>query len=283
MKLKEVLDKTTAFFRDKGFHSPRLDAEMILGHGLGLERIQLYLKFDQPMGEAELSRCRDLVRRRTQGEPVAYILGYKDFFGHRFQVSKDTLIPRPETEEMVEHVLNWLGSNKSEPLSLVDLGAGSGCIGLSLLKELPNAKLKAVDISPGAIEMAKANAESLETLPRVDFLVGDAARLADQVGHVDVLVANPPYIAEDDPEVESDVKTHEPSTALFAADSGLALLKSWSQIYGPLIKTPGLMIMEMGYKQGEAMREHFLSLELFKEVRVIKDLSGHDRFILGEK
>nr|BFD57957.1 peptide chain release factor N(5)-glutamine methyltransferase [Bdellovibrio sp. CKG001] len=290
MKLKEILDKTTAFFKDKKIDTPRLDAELLLAHGLKLERIQLYLRFDQPMKEEELAVLRELVRRRAAGEPVAYILGYRDFFGHRFEVNSNVLIPRPETEHIVEDVLAW-AQDKDQPWGFVDLGCGSGCIGLSLLKEYPLAKLVAVDLSAGAVETAQRNAEALGVADRVQFLNCDASNVdrimsayRDFTGkdQIDVLVSNPPYIAPNDPQVEENVKKYEPNSALYAEEDGLALLKAWSAAFAPYLKKPGLMLMEMGMSQGAAMKQSFESLKIFNEISVIKDLSGHDRVIRGE-
>lgn len=290
MKLKEILDKTTAFFKDKKIDTPRLDAELLLAHGLKLERIQLYLRFDQPMKDEELTVLRELVRRRAAGEPVAYILGYRDFFGHRFEVNSHVLIPRPETEHIVEDVLAW-AQDKEQAWGFVDLGCGSGCIGLSLLKEYPQAQLVAVDLSAGAIETAQRNAESLGVADRVRFLNCDAGNVdtimsayRDFTGkaEIDVLVSNPPYIAPNDPQVEENVKKFEPNSALYAEEDGLALLKAWSAAFAPYLKKPGLVLMEMGMSQGAAMKQFFESLKIFNEISVIKDLSGHDRVIRGE-
>lgn len=291
MKLKEILDKTTAFFKDKRIDTPRLDAELLLAHGLKLERIQLYLKFDQPMKDDELATLRELVRRRAQGEPVAYILGHRDFYKYRFEVGPAVLIPRPETEHVVEEVLEW-AKDKPADLGLLDLGCGSGCIGLTLLKELPEAKLVAVDLSAEALDLAKRNAESLGVQDRVRFVNIDAGNYdvvlsayKELIGksEIDVLVSNPPYIAPEDPQVEANVKKFEPAMALFAEEHGLALLKKWAQAYSGYLATPGMMVMEMGMSQGPAMQEYYSGLNIFSNVRVIKDLSGHDRLICGAK
>ena len=291
MKLKEVLDKTTAFFREKKIESPRLDAELLFSHGLKLERIQLYLKFDQPLSEDELATLRELVRRRGQGEPVAYILGYRDFFGHRFIVDNSTLIPRPETEHLVEEALNW-ATEKEHEWHLLDLGSGTGCVGLSLLKALPKARLLSVDVSAEALKVAQQNAQKLEVLDRVRFLhadAGDAERVMaafkDFMGHdsADIILSNPPYIAENDSAVEENVKKYEPSTALFAPDEGLALLKKWSRDYTPYLSKESLFLMEMGMSQGPAMLAHFHGLKTFDEIRVVRDLAELDRVIYGGK
>ncbi len=291
MKLKEVLDKTTAFFKDKKIETPRLDAELLFAHSLKLERIQLYLKFDQPLSEAELAGLRELVRRRGQGEPVAYILGYRDFYKSRFEVTPATLIPRPETEQIVEEVLAW-AKDKNKAYTIIDLGTGTGCLGLSILKELPNAKLVSVDMSADAIAVAKRNASNLGLADRVEFVVADAANVdlvmascRNFMGQntIDVLVSNPPYIANNDPAVQENVRKFEPSTALFAEENGLALLKSWSQAYAPYLSSESVMMMEMGMSQGSAMQGYYSDLNIFKNVRVLKDLSGLDRVIAGVK
>jgi release factor glutamine methyltransferase len=289
MKLKEVLDKTTAFFKDKKLDTPRLDAELLLSHGLKMDRIQLYMKFDQPLSDEELAVCRELVRRRSQGEPVAYIQGYKEFFGLRFEVNSHVLIPRPETEHLIEEALAW-APDKDRELKILDLGTGSGCVGLTLLKQFPNARLVSVDISEEALKVAQRNAESLGVQDRVLFVHADAGN-TDVVfqnyqgfmgqSNIDILVSNPPYIASEDPLVEKDVRKFEPHTALFAADDGLALLKLWSAQYSPKLSHPGLLLMEMGMSQGPIMSEHLVKLGMFNEVRVIKDLSGHDRVLRG--
>lgn len=292
MDLKEILSKTTVFFKDKKIDNPRLDAELLLAHGLKLERIQLYLRFDQPMKDEELNILRDLVRRRATGEPMAYILGYRDFFKHRFFVTPAVLIPRPETEHLVEAAVEWALSKSlsQQAIGLIDLGCGSGCIGLSLLKEWPEARLLAVDISEEALKVAAANAKVLGVEDRVKFLHVNGGNSQVIISHyqefcgkerVDVLVSNPPYISSDDLDIQENVKKFEPASALFAEDQGLALLKEWSTAYGSKLQGPGIMLMEMGTTQGSAMTEHFQNLKIFDEVDVVKDIAGHDRIIRG--
>ena len=290
MKLKEILDKTINFFKEKGIETPRLDAELLIAYGLGLERIQLYLKYDQPIVENELVVLRDLVRRRALGEPVAYIVGYKDFYKSRFVVNSNVLVPRPETELIIDEVISW-AKDYQTGLGILDLGSGSGCIGLSLLRDLPHAKLLAVDISAPAIEVAKANAEKLGFLERVRFVNRDAVDVEnifsayrEFVGResVDVIVSNPPYISFDDRSVQESVKKFEPHAALFSEEKGLGFLMTWSKIYAEKLNKPGLMVMEMGMSQGEAMKKHYEGLGHFNKVKVIRDLSGYDRFICGE-
>ena len=291
MKLKEVLDKTTAFFRDKKIETQRLDAELLFSFRLKMERIQLDMKFDQPLAEPELAKLRELVRRRAQGEPIAYIVGSKDFFGEKFKVSPAVLIPRPETEGVVEEALAWAKTHPTAS-TILDLGAGTGCLGLSILKKLPDAKLVSVDVSADALAIAKENAESLGVSDRVHFVHSDAANAdvimkayKDFMGQatIDILVSNPPYIAEDDAAVDEGVKKFEPHLALYAKDQGLALLKNWTKAYGPHLSQQSICLMEMGMSQGSAMKDYYYSLGYFSESRVIKDLSGLDRIICGVK
>ncbi len=280
MKLKEVLQKTTQFFQEKGFSTPRLDAEILLCHGLGLRRIDLYLKFDQPLTELETQKCRDLVRRRSTGEPVAYILQEQGFFRRIFHVQPGVLIPRPETELLVEYVLEFiLKKSEKKAVSILDLGTGSGCIGLSLAMELPECKVKMVDISKQALDVARINLQKFELQNQVDIEECDAMSVQ---GFFDIIVGNPPYIDENDSRVEKYVRQFEPSTALFAEKQGLQFLKDWSTHHIQNLNPRGLMIFEMGCDQGKIMREHFEKIG-FQNVEVIKDYGGLDRFIAGVK
>lgn len=291
MKLKEILDKTTQFFKDKNMESARFEAEILLAHALKLQRIQLYLKFDQPLKDEEITACREIVRRRIQGEPVAYIFGSKDFYGLPFKVNNSVLIPRPETEHIVESALEW-ADGPDEKFTIVDLGTGSGCIGLTLLKKLTNSQLIAVDVSAAALEMAAANAKALEVSDRVRFVNTDAANAEAVMAEVkaftgaeniQILVSNPPYIGKHDKDVEENVKKFEPEVALFAEQEGLALLQNWSRKYAPFLSEDSIMLMEMGMTQGPAMKSHFQSLGVFQNVDVVKDLARLDRVIRGVK
>lgn len=288
MQIKDVIQKTTQFFRDKGFESPRLDTELLIAEALRWERMKLYLNYDYPLSENELSVCRELVRRRATGEPVAYILGRKDFYNHTFRVTPEVLIPRPETETIVETVVQWHQMHGGD-LNLIDFGSGSGCIGLSILAECPEAKLLGVDVSAGAIEVARMNANNLGLQERSQFLVSDVSDLRrEQVAAflnapVDIVVANPPYIATDDPHLTEGVRRFEPSLALFSSDNGSAHIRSWSMKAAEFLKPGGMAMFEIGFQQGQLAREIFESCEKFENIEVIRDLAGQDRFIRAFK
>lgn len=288
MTLKEVVERTTHFFKEKKFDSPRLESELLISYGLQVPRIQIYLKFDQPLKEEELDYLRTLVRRRSSGEPLAYITGEKAFFKQTFFVDKNVLIPRPETEQIVEEVLKW-SQKKEGPLHILDLGTGSGCLGLSLLKEIKDAHLCAVDISESAIGVAKKNASRLEVQDRVDFIVEDALnsqKVIEQAKSVfergfDIIISNPPYISSSDPEVEQGVREFEPALALFSENEGLHHAKSWLKQYSPFCKKQALVMFEMGYTQGVQLKASFEELNIFDSVEIHKDIFEKDRFIKG--
>lgn len=289
MILKEVLDKTINFFKQKNFETPRLDAELLLAYGLGIERIQLYLKFDQPLKEVELEKLREFVKRRSQGEPIAYIVGEKEFYKSTFKVTSAVLIPRPETETLVElavEALEGLHLKTSEPLKILDLASGSGCIGLSLAKEYPQDQVFAVEKSPDAMEILKQNAIFVlgsEDQSRFTSLLIDGENSEQVLGQIggclDLIVSNPPYIEKNDPELSSEVLKFEPSMALFAEERGLHFILSWAKKYSSALKTNGIFIFEIGYKQGEELKNRINEWQLYSKIEVLKDLSGKDRFL----
>jgi release factor glutamine methyltransferase len=287
VQLKDIIQKTTAFLRDKGSPSARLDTELLISAALQWERIKLYLNYEYPLTEEELGKCRDFVRRRASGEPVAYILGKKDFYNHSFKVSPAVLIPRPETETLVEEAIAFARQQMPEAgvIRVIDLGAGSGCIGLSVLAEVPQALLLAVDVSPEAVDVAKENASSVGVESRAIFHVGDASKMPANLvaetlgGPADILLANPPYIDAGDPLVEANVKKFEPTGALFSEDGGLRHIREWAERCADLVRPGALVMFEIGHDQGQSALGIFEATESFQNVRIVKDLSDQDRFI----
>lgn len=279
MKLKEVFEKSVQFFKEKKIETARLDAELLLAHALKIERMQIYLKYDQPLSEAEVQACREVIRRRSHGEPVAFITGEKGFYGLSFFVGEGVLIPRPETELMVESALEFIQKNKIESPRILDLGAGTGCIGFSILKNCKTASLVSVEKSEHAFEYLKRNIESLELNERAELILSDVMELNLKNETFDIIVANPPYIAEGDHETEINVKKYEPALALFAKSEGYSALFDWSSAFRQHLKKPGLMMFEMGYQQGPRLKQHFESFQQYTEIKIVKDLSGLDRFV----
>lgn len=279
MRVQEVLNRTTDHFKRKGISTARLDAELLLSHALKWPRIQLYSQFDYPLGEEELDLCREVVKRRGEGEPVAYILGRKGFYKHDFIVNKSVLIPRPETECLLEKAIEktLIKHSQEEELQIVDLGSGSGCLGLSLLKEFPRARLLAVDLSEGALKVTKENAKALEVVHRLETVLADAGEL--DLPPSDLIVANPPYIAEGDPEMSKEVEKYEPRQALIADDEGLSAIFSWARKAKEALRKNGLYFCEFGKGQEEEIDQFFQRHLLFEEIEYHRDLSGITRFL----
>lgn len=290
----EIVKKTTSFFQEKGFDSPRLDSELLISRALGWERLQVFLKFDYPLSEAEMEKCRELVRRRAKGEPVAYILGEKGFYEHVFEVNTSTLIPRPETELLVERGLEFLNSSDAakpearQSALVVDLGCGTGCIGLSIAAAVPATRVVLIDLSREALEVAKRNAARIGVEERCEFRQADAGDLSavqDLVGSVDLIVANPPYIDPADSRVSESVRNFEPATALFAGEpgqKGLYEIQRWSQTAANLAGLDACVLFEIGDGQGDDVVEIFKQGP-WSDVELRRDLSNRERMIVGLK
>lgn len=284
MQIKEILQKTTDFFRNKGFDSPRLETELLISSALRWERMRLYLNHEYPLTEEELNACREFVKRRATGEPVAYIVGHKGFYKHSFKVTPAVLIPRPETESLVEEALTWAKKNCAQA-RVVDLGTGSGCVGISVLAELPDAKLLAVDISDAALAIAQTNAEEIGVNDRSTYLNKDAAMLDASVvkstlGELaDIVLANPPYIAQDDPDVQDSVRKFEPGVALFSDENGFSHIRAWARTAARIARPGAFIMFEIGHEQGARAKEIFAATTDYENVQIVKDLAGLERFI----
>lgn len=293
MILSEVLQRTKEHFSSKGIGSAKLDAELLLAEGLGWKRLDIYLKPDYPLNEEELDRCRQMVRRRSQGEPVAYILGFKDFYNIRLHVNPSVLIPRPETELLVDEALAFI--SKQDPESTyfgMDLGSGSGCLAISLAVERPNIYMLAVEKSVEACEVLRQNVRDNGVADRV-FVAACAVGELDQkevykdfakfCGRTEVcfdfVVANPPYIASDDPHLDEEVRRYEPATALFAEQEGLLCYQTWPQSVSAKLQPGAALLFEIGHQQGAEVQAVFSQQPKLTEIRIRKDYAGHDRVL----
>ena len=299
MILGDVLAKTKDHFAKLGYASAKVDSELLLSTALGWKRLDLYLKQDYPMTEQELHNCRELVRRRSKGEPVAYILGYKDFYNIRLNVNPSVLIPRSETEHIVDEAINYFKEHSIESPVVVDLGAGSGCVGLAVAKEVPAAKVLCIEKSNEAFQTLVKNIELNELQTRVLAIHSSVEELnMDQLSrefsnffdgadfNIDALLSNPPYIEEGDSNVAKDVFEFEPHAALFAEDKGLVCYKTWPEKFQQKLKPSALLAFEMGFEQGPAVKEIFTAKTFLKDISIIKDYSENDRIVraynLGE-
>lgn len=285
MVVKEVLDKSVLFLKNKGLESPRLDAELLISFGLKIERIELYLKFDKPITNEETEICRNLIVERAKGVPVAYLVGKKGFYKHDFSVNSHVLIPRPETELLVEYVLTWIKEKEIKNPKILELGSGSGCISISLMDELLKqknipSKLISIDVSKEAIEVSKKNANEIlkDKANEIQFLQANAFEFYTEETF-DFIISNPPYIEVSDKEVQESVKKFEPHLALFAEQDGLKCIFNWSRFGIQNLNAKGLLIFEIGCKQGPKVLHFFEQTQKFNSVEILKDYSGFDRFV----
>ena len=271
-----LVQLTKQYFQERGIENPRLDAEVLLCHVMNLERIDLYVRFDQPLEEQELSSYRDLVRRRSGGEPIAYLLGEKEFMGHTFKVSPAVLIPRPDTEILVEAAVNRL-AEYPEPRFL-DIGVGSGAILLSVLKAIPYAKGIGVDLSPDALLIAKENATTLGVNHRAGFLLGDTlAPIGDR--KVQGILSNPPYIPTGDMRtLQKEVKL-EPKLALDGGLDGLNIYRKLLLDGKNYLLPGGFLMMEMGIHQAEPVTKIALEMGWVELEPPHKDYGGVERVV----
>lgn len=275
----EIIQKTTAFLAAKGIESPRLQAELLVGHALRLPRMQLYLQFERPLPEAELEKIRPLVRRRAQREPLQYIVGETEFLGLKLKVDRRALIPRPETELLVEHVIN---AGPAPPSRVIDLGTGSGAIALALARAFPNAEVLAVDASEEALALARENALGTALADRVSFLRSDWFA-AVPTGAFDVVVANPPYLsAEETAATQPEVHQFEPPTALSAGDGGCAALLAIIRAAPSYLNPGGLLALETGIAQHTRLLAAVLEAGL-RQGESRCDLTGRERFLFARK
>jgi release factor glutamine methyltransferase len=274
----EIIKRTTEFFVKRGVESPRLNAELLVGHALGLGRMQLYLQFERPLTEAELESIRPLVKRRGNREPLQYIVGYTEFSGLRLKVDRRALIPRPETEYLVELVGQRLAQ---APARILDLGTGTGALALALAKRYPEAAVTAVDQSADALALAGENAAAAGLTGRVRLLVSDWCTALAPTEKFQLIVANPPYLtAREVAEATPEVRDHEPHAALVAPDDGCADLERILREARPRLEDGGLLACETGIAQHKRLRESASACG-YARTESIKDLTGRDRYVLA--
>ncbi|MEY2481401.1 MAG: release factor glutamine methyltransferase [Verrucomicrobiota bacterium] len=275
MTVLDVLQSTTAYFKKRNIDSPRLNAEHLLAHALGRKRIELYLEFERELDESELAPLRESVRRRGQGEPLQHLLGTVEFCGLSFVCDKRALVPRPETEELVELLQSKIQNPKSK---IVDVGTGSGVIALSLAHKFPEAEVHATDISDDALALAKENAERLGLGGRVQFAKSDL--LEGVGGTFDLIVANLPYIAAQDRQSLSREVLHDPDIALFAGEKGDEMIRKLITDAPANLCPGGLLALELGLGQNQALAA-FLLENKYHDIEVKNDYSSRPRFLFS--
>jgi release factor glutamine methyltransferase len=248
MTVLEVLQATTAYFNKHNVENPRLNAEHLLAHVLGRKRIELYLEFERELTEGELAPLRELVKRRGEGEPLQHLLGTVEFCGHVFLCDQRAMVPRPETEELVEFLKSQIPNPKSQ---ILDVGTGSGVIALSLASEFPEAQILAVDISDDALALAQENAARLNLAGRVRFLKSDLFENVE--GTFDLVVANLPYVSTQARDTLSREVLHDPAIAVFASGRGDELIRDLIAQGPSRLRPGGMLALEIGIGQTEPL------------------------------
>ncbi len=277
MNVLDVLQSTAAYFKKRGIENPRLNAEHLLSHTLGRTRMELYLEFERTLGEAELAPLRELVRRRGEGEPLQHLLGTVEFCGHTFLCDKRALVPRPETEQLVELLIADLGPRIAHS-RIVDIGTGSGVIALSLAKEFPEAEIFATDVSEDALAIARENSARLGLSGHVQFRKSDLLENLDE--RFDLIVANLPYIAMRDRHTLSREVLHDPEVALFAGAHGDEFMRELIEQAPPRLHPGGMLALEIGFDHSEALLSA-LAEKNYRDICSKNDYSGVTRFLFA--
>ena len=271
---------TTDYLKSKGVDSPRTDADMLLADALGVDRVRLIIDSDKPLTKDELASYRKRIERRANGEPLAYILGRREFYGREFLVDPRVLIPRPETEGLVEIGLRDLPAEGD--VRVLDLCAGSGCVGITIALERPGARVDLVEIDPGAAEVAKSNVEKHGVGDRVRVLVGDLFAPVANEPPYDGIVGNPPYVpAGDIPTLSREVR-HEPKLALDGGPDGLDLVRRIAREAGRHLVSGGGLALELTIEQPPVAAEMFRAAG-FAEARAEQDFTHRDRYVVARR
>lgn len=277
--VKRILDWTVQFLKERGSPTPRLDAEILLAFARKCQRIQLYTQFDQPLTDEQRSIMRDLVKRRAAAEPVAYLVGHREFFSLDFDLKPGVFIPRPDTEILVLAALDVL-KDKSSP-EVLELCSGSGCVAVSIAKNHASARLTAVEISPQVIETTRRNVVKHQVEGRISVVQGDLFEPIPAEARFDLIVSNPPYIQQGEiAGLAADIRDHEPHLALDGGADGLDVIRRLVRESIHRLKPGGWLMFELSPEQAEAAME-LMNEAGFEQVQVKNDLSGQGRVVLG--
>lgn len=280
--VQRILQWTTSFLQQKNVESPRLESELLLAHARGCQRIRLYTDFESPLTDDERNKMREFVRRRANREPLAYITGKREFYGRDFHVGTGVLVPRPDTETLVDVCLDYLP--KDRPLSVCEVGFGSGCISITLAKQRPQLKLVASDISADAMQFAEQNVELHDVGQQVQLVAGNAFEPIAELnaGLFDGIVSNPPYIRDDEmAELAPEVIKYEPSLALVSGEDGLDLIRQLIQQAPTHLKPGGWMALELDPAQSDEVAALFTK-NGFQKPCIHNDLGGQDRVVAAK-
>jgi release factor glutamine methyltransferase len=284
--LQKLLNWVTQYLTEKGVDSPRLSAELLLNHVTGLTRIELYTNFNKSLEKPQLNMLRDLVKRAGLHEPVAYLVGKTEFYSMEIDVSPDCIIPRPETELLVQRAIEFLRTREGLQ-HVCDLCTGSGCIAVAIAKNFPNVRIVATDISDSALAAAARNVEKYQLGEKIKLLCGDLFEpIVPQldVNKFDLIVCNPPYVSSDEyDKLDKNVKDYEPRKALFAGVDGLDVYRRIIEKVDNYLKVDSVLMLEIGYSQGQAVHELLEQTGLFNEITIEKDFHNNNRIAIAHK
>lgn len=280
--VREAVQRATAWLNDRGSATPRLDAELLLAHVLDCKRLDLFMYPERPLTPEERDAYRTLLTRRANHEPVAYLLGVAGFWKIDVDIDARALIPRPETERIMEIVLKAAGTNRDAPLRIVDIGCGSGILAICLALEFPNAQVVAIDISDEALALTAQNAVKHAVRERVHPIRSDLLEtLIAKGSKADIIVSNPPYIGESERALMSEgVEAWEPMMALFGGEDGFTIIDRLLPQIPHVLDQGGLFAMEFGSPQGAGIRER--AQRRFRSWRIERDYNGHDRVLVAD-
>jgi release factor glutamine methyltransferase len=277
LTIREIKERAETFFKEKGVPNAKLDTDILIAHSLGIKRLNIYLDLDRPLTEAQLTDLRSLVKRRASREPLQYIIGNTEFYGLTLKVDPRALIPRHETEELIELIVERL---ETPPKRILDLGTGSGAIALALASKYSDAEVTATDQSEDAITLAKENAAALNLSSRVTFINGTWFEPLDEGARFDLIVSNPPYLTEAEMQTaEPEVIGHEPRSALASGQAGLDDLRLLFERVSSHLAEGGLLALETGIGQADAIKTMALKVPLHGQS--FEDLSARTRFFLA--
>ena len=277
LTIREIKERTEAFFKKKSVPNAKLDTDILIAHSLGIKRLDIYLDLDRPLTEAQLTDLRSLVKRRASREPLQYIIGNTEFYGLTLKVDPRALIPRHETEELIELIVERL---KAPPKRILDLGTGSGAIALALASRYSGAEVTATDQSEEAITLAKENALALNLSSRVTFIKGNWFEPLDEGARFDLIVSNPPYLTETEMQTaKPEVIDHEPHNALASGQEGLDDLGLLFKSVPRHLAEGGLLALETGIGQADAIKA--MALEVSLHGQSVEDLSERARFFFA--
>ncbi len=283
--IQKLLNWITEYFTQKGIDSPRLSGELLLSHVLKLSRIELYTLFDRIVEQDKLEILRGMVKRCGNHEPLAYLIGRCEFYSLPFKITPDCLIPRPETELLVERAIEFL-RKRSGTQQVLDLCTGSGCIAIAIAKNYKDCLVTATDICDKALAIAAENAATLKLSDKIQYLCGDLfAPLIEGIeSQFDLIVSNPPYVSEAEfAKLAPNVRNYEPRQALYGGPDGLDVYRRILRQASDFLKPDGVLMMEIGYAQGPAIRELIDATGQFAPARIEKDLSKNDRIVIARK